>query len=273
MSYPIAGYEAGGGGGDFHVVRALAVGGQLLRVVFSAEPMRASTAGLNDSRNASNYEVQITSGTGHALQSIAVKPDMIVAPAFGVDTGEYACDLQLDRPMVVGMSYSVTVSTSVSSKDGHFLGWPYAATCVGAARPKRTRQIRRKIGLVDLASDPFTGGIMVDSSGDWASHEGLPGTRKRVWRCVLTGKAKFSWLQNLGLKYDIKLPGTISVLGNLRTDIRQQLAQQPDIKASQSGASMDSQGFLSISVKAQTASGEVFGDTVRFGPEGMMLTP
>jgi hypothetical protein len=94
-----------------------------------------------------------------------------------------------------------------------------------------------------------------------------------VWRCVLTGKGKFSWLPNLGLKYDIKLPGTISVLGNLRTDIRQQLAQQPDIKSSQSGASMDAQGFLSIAVKAQTASGEAFGDTVRFGPEGMAVNP
>jgi len=70
-----------------------------------------------------------------------------------------------------------------------------------------------------------------------------------------------------------KLPGTISVLGNLRTDIRQQLAQQPDIKSSQIVSSMDSQGFLSISVKAQTASGEDFGDTVQFGSEGMAVNP
>ncbi|HUO37128.1 MAG TPA: hypothetical protein VMU34_04455 [Mycobacterium sp.] len=273
MSYPTAGFERAGAptgaGSGFVVQRALAIGGQLLRVVFSVEPRHSSTAGLDDARNAANYQVTIVTGTGHALHSVAVKPIIVTYPAYGLfAAGECGCDLQLDRNMVVGMSYQVTVSPAVKSFDGEAIGTPYSATFVGAARPPAARKLRRKIGLVDLASDPFTGGPIIDSSGDWASHEGLDGTQKRVWRIAFTGLGKFIWLPNFGLKYDIKKPATLSILTGLRTDMRQQMAQQPDIVASETSASMNQLGYLALTLKGRTKTGEAFDSTAKFGPNG-----
>jgi hypothetical protein len=273
MGYPTAGAESAGSptgeGSGFAVRRALAVGGQLVRVVFSCEPKHASTAGLDDARNAANFEVRITLGSGKPAQSVAVKPTVVPYPAFGVvRAGEVGCDLQLDRPLIVGMVYEVAVSPAVRSKNGQAIGSPYAATFKGASRPVRTRHLRRKVGLVDLASDPFIGGISVDSSGDWSSHEGLDSTKKRVWRIVLTSRGGFSWLQDFGLKHDVKKPATLSVLTDLRTDIRQQLAKQPDIVFSESRVTLDARGLMYLTVRGRTKSGEPFDNTVRATGDG-----
>ena len=250
---------------SFNVARALAVGGQLIRVVFSDEPKHIGSAGLDDARNASNYQVTILTGTGQPLHSVGVQPDVIAYPAFGLfASNEFACDVQLDRPVIVGMTYQMLVSTTLLSAASEPIGVPYSASFVGAARPARTRQIRRKLGLVDLASDPFKGGIIVDSGGDWATQEGLDGTHKRVWRIALTGKGRFAWLPQFGLLYDIKKPATVSILNGLRTDLRQQLAQQPDVVSSETGATMnDATKLLTITIRAKTSSGETLDTSAK----------
>jgi len=273
MTYP-AGFTGGGAplgfGSSFHVVRALAVGGQLIRVVFSEEPRHSSMSGLSDARNASNYAVSILTGTGHVLHSVATMETLASFPSFGLfAAGEWGVDVQLDREMIVGMSYRVQVSTALVSATGVLVGWPFSADFVGAARPRRDRQVRRKMGLVDLASDPFKGGITVDSSGDWASQEGIDGTRKRVWRIPQTMKGRFVWMPGFGLAYDIKKPATISILGGLRTDLRQQLQQQPDIKGSESSVVMDARGFLELGIKAKTSTGEQIDESHQFTQGGV----
>jgi hypothetical protein len=240
-----------------------------VRVVFSSEPKHRSSSALDDGRNPGNYSVSITAGEGAPLRVVGVKPDVVAWPAFALQAStEFALDVQTDRPMVVGLEYVVTVKSALISADGVPVGYPYSAAFVGADRPTRTRQTRRKIGLVDLASDPFTGGIIVDSAGDWASHEGLEATRKRIWRIALTGRGKFVFLQTFGLNYDIKKPATLSILQGLRTDLKQQLSQQPDVKASSSAASMDVAGLLTLTINAQTTSGQQLSDTVQATPNG-----
>jgi hypothetical protein len=273
-----AGYEQAGdqqgAGSGLHVVRALAVGGQVVRVVFSAEPKHRSASAIDDGRNPANYAVTITAGTGQTLQVVGVQPAVIAWPAYGLwSDSEFALDIQTDRPMVVGLQYLVTVKTPLVSMLGEAVGSPYAAPFIGAARPVRTRQIRRKTGLVDFASDPFTGGIMVDKSGDWATHEGTAGTRKRIWRIALTAKGSFAFLPNFGLGYDIKKPATLSILTSLRTDLRQQISQQPDVKSSSTAVLMDSRGLLDLTIKAQTTAGQDISDTVKATADGGILIP
>ena len=270
-----AGFEQGGqqtgSGGSFHVARAISVGGQIIRVVFSSPPKAKSLGAPDDALNAANYQVAVTTGTGDTPQSVATFPTVTLWPAFGLRAaGEASIDLQVDRPLIVGMSYTVTASHALVAADGTPIGSPYSGTFSGSARPIRKRQQRRVVGLVDFASDPFTGGILVDKSGDWASQEGLDGTHKRVWRIALTPFGSFAFLSNFGLKYDIKKPGTLSILGDLRTELKQQLLQQPDIKDASSAVSMDQRGFLTLTINAQTTTGQNLSDTMQATPAGMV---
>jgi len=251
------------------VRRAIAVGGQLVRVVFSSEPRHRSSAGLDDARNAANYTVTILSGTGQPLRCVGVQADVVPFPAFGVTTsGEVGVDVQLDRQMVVGMSYRVTVSSSLKSAAGELISTTFAADFAGAARPKRSGQLRRNIGLVDLASSPFAGGILVDSAGDWAHHEGIDGTHKRVWRIALTGKGAFAWMPNFGISHRLKTPATLSMLANLRTDLREQIIRQPDVVDSSTRVMMDQRGLLEITITVKTSGGEQLSTSAHATQDG-----
>ena len=241
----------------FEVVRALAVGGQVVRVVFSSEPKHKSPSALDDGRNPANYGVTITVGSGAVLVCVGVLPDVIAFPAFGVfAAGEYALDVQTDRPLVVGLTYQVTAKPVLVSALGLAIGAPYSASFVGAIRPVRTRQIRRRTGLVDLATDTFQPGITVDSAGDWASHEGIPGTKKRVLRRAMVRKNSFACLPGYGLATDFKAPATIANLNSIKTDLAQGVQQEPDVVKSQTSIVMDSRGLLALTIRAKTTDGQ-----------------
>jgi hypothetical protein len=257
----VGGFDEGGaplgGGSPFHVVRAIAVGGQVVRVVFSDEPKHRSASGLDDGRNPANYTVAISVGEGDPLFCVGVLPDVIAFPAFGVMLPtEFALDVQTDRPFVIGMTYVVTAKPALISAVGDLVGYPYSASFVGAVRPVRTRQIRRRTGLVDLETDPFQLGIIVSPAGDWAAHEGLPTTRKRCLRRAFTRKDSFACLPSYGLGADFKTPATANMLGALRTDLSQGIRQEPDVEKAQTSVAMDARGFLALTIKAQTPEGQ-----------------
>ena len=242
---------------SFNVVRALAVGGQVVRVVFSAAPKQKSSSAGDDGRNPANYGVTITVGTGATLACVGVLPDVIAFPAFGVfNAGEAALDVQTDRPLVVGMGYQVTAKPALISAMGLAIGPPYSASFVGAIRPVRTRQIRRRTGLVDLATDPFQPGITVDSAGDWATHEGLPATKKRVLRRAMIRKNSFACLPGYGLATDFKAPATRDMLQAIKTNLAQGIQQEPDVAKSQTSVVMDARGFLALTIRAKTTDGQ-----------------
>ena len=279
MSNPFAraGFEQAGqqtgSGGPFHVVRALSVGGQVVRVVFSAEPKHKSAGTPDDALNAANYVVAVVTGQGQVPQSVGMFLAVTAYPAYGVyNAGEVAVDLQVDRPLIVNMSYSVTVASAVVAADGSLLGSPYSWDFVGMARPIVTMQQRGKMGLVDLDSDPIAGGINVDRSGDWAPDSGdLTGTRKRCLRRVLTAKSSFVHLQGYGLDYDIKQPATSNKLAGLRTDAQGQLAQEPDVAGVATQISMDARGLLSIGFTAKTKTGQNVPATLQATPDGVTM--
>jgi hypothetical protein len=258
---------------SFTVVRALAVGGQVVRVVFSDEPRDLSTAGLSDGRNAANYQVTIVAGTGQALQSLSVSPNIVRFPAFGLfAANEVACDLYLDTPVVVGLTYQVAVSTRLQSLQGEAIGAPYTAQFVGAARPVRARQIRRKTGLVDFATNPFAPGITVDSAGDWASHDGVPATKKRVLRRAMFRLNAFACLPGYGLPVDFKTPATIANLNTIKTNLAQGVQQEPDVAKSQTSVSMSALGYLSLSIAAKTTNGENLTATAQASQNGSVTS-
>jgi hypothetical protein len=262
-----------GSGGSFHVARAISVGGQVVRVVFSSAPKTHSSGAPDDALNASNYQLAVVSGQGKTPQSVGVHPQPIAFPAYGIfNDGEVAIDLQSDRPLIVGMGYSVQVSDAVRAADGSSIGSPYSWNFVGSARPIVTLPQRGKMGLVDLSSDPISGGITVDASGDWAPDNGdTVGTRKRCIRRVLTSESAFVHLQGYGLYFDIKLPMVANKLGKLRTGVQSQLAQEPDVDSVATQVSADARGFLSIGMRVKTKTGQNVPTVLSVSPSGVTV--
>ena len=257
----------------FQMVRALSVGGQVVRVVFNAEPKHKSQAANDDALNASNYQLVVIEGQGQPPQSVGVHPDVIPWPAYGVfNSGEFALDLQADRPLVVGLRYRVTVSSVVVAQDTRHLAPPYDWEFQGEARPIVTLQQRGKMGLVDLASNPISGGFLVDSSGDIATDDGgIVGTRKRCFRRVLTRKGAFAFLQQYGLNYDVKVPATTNKLAGLRSDIQNQIGQEPDTDSVSTQVSMDARGWLSLSLRVKTKQGLNVPVVMAISPNGITV--
>ena len=271
MTYP-AGFVGGGiplGASPFSVRRAIARGGQVIRVVFSAEPKHRSSSALDDGLDPSNYDVAVLSGTAEPPRTVGVMPDVISFPAFALFyAGEYALDLQVDRPLVVGLEYEVTAKAAMVSAAALAIGWPYSADFYGAQTPTRNRQERRLPGLVDLASLTFAPGILVDSSGDWATQTGVDGTRKRCLRRVLTAKDSFAFLPGYGLPLDVKAPMTTARLTDTRSSIAKQIKQEPDVIDCKTSVAMDARGFLTISLTVKTAQDQEFGMSVQANGEG-----
>ena len=271
-----AGFEQAGerlgAGAPFHVVRAISVGGQVVRVVFSAQPKTKSPAAPDDCFNGANYQVAVVTGQGQVPQSVGTLLQVIAFPAFGVfNSGEYAVDLQVDRPLIVGMGYTVTVSHAVVGADGGAIGSPYSWSFVGAARPALTLAQRGKMGLVDFDSDPILGGIKIDNSGDRAHDNGdTVGTRKRCLRRATVFLNSFVHLQGYGLNYDIKCPATTNKLAAMRTDLQKQLKQEPDVTGVTTQIAADARGFTSIGMTVKTPTGQVTA-TINSTPNGITV--
>lgn len=111
-----AGAEAAGdpmgAGGPLHVLRALAVAGQVVRVTFDEMPLAQSAAGVNDALNPANYSFLVTQGSGTAPQAIGVDPNAIVGPARGV-RGPVA---------VIGATFTTPIVITTATPHGSLTG-------------------------------------------------------------------------------------------------------------------------------------------------------
>lgn len=239
-----------GGGGGLHVDRALAVGGQVVRVVLNKAPKTKSSLAINDGLNSSNYGLTIATGTGTTPLSVGVL-QVVQFPAFGLLTaGEVGVDVQVDRPLVVGLSYLVTVSTGLVASDGDSMGSPYGATFVGAARPTFTRRNNRsKNEIIDW--DSGDNGLTV-SGGDIGTVTGLPSTKLRCMRRTLTAKNSFAHLPGYGIGFAPKTPLSTARTGALKADLAQQLRQEPDVDSATTNVRQDVRGFVTVTENIKT---------------------
>lgn len=244
-----------GGGGGLHLVRAIAVGGQVVRAVFNKAPKTKSSAVNNDGLNGANYDLAITTGTGTKPLCISTAA-VIQFPAFGVqNSGEVGIDVQTDRPMVVGLAYSLTVTPRLIAFDGDTMGSPYSQPFVGAARPTRNRQNRSKQGIIDFSSGD--NGLTV-TNGDIDTVTGIPSTKMRCLRRTLTMKNSFAHLPGYGSSFQPKAPMTTNRIGALQADLRQQLKQEPDVQDAAIQVTVDARGLAIIDERVQTKTNQSF---------------
>lgn len=244
-----------GGGGGLHLVRAVAVAAQVVRAVFNKAPKTKSAAANNDGLNGANYDVAITVGTGSKPLCVSTAA-VIQYPAFGLlNAGEVGIDVQTDRPLVVGLSYSLTVTTRMIAFDDDPIGFPYVQPFVGAARPVRLRQNRSKQGIIDFASGD--NGLTV-VNGDIDTVTGIPSAKLRCLRRTLTRKNAFAHLPGYGSAFEPKAPMSPNRIGALQTDLRQQLRQEPDVQDASVRVTLDARGLAVIDEKVRTKRNQTF---------------
>lgn len=252
-----------GAGGPLHVVRAQAVEGQTVRVVFDEEPNHDSAQGAYDALNPTNYVVVVLTGTGRAPLVVGVKHDMLVGgvpltyPPAAVEPGtdERGFDVQTDIPLSRDLTYTVTAK-NIRSKLGGALGAPYAANFRGLVSRDMLRQ-RAALENLDLYTDLVSGGFVADDSGDLALQGGLAGYKKRLFRRMMTPQGAFSFMPEYGVGHRLKEPMSVANIGQLKSDLVQQLKQEPETASIQAGVQLDPRGILTIQVKATTKRGAI----------------
>ena len=238
-----------------HLMRAVAVGGQVVRVVFNKAPKTRSSAANNDGLNSANYSVSVTTGTASKPVCIGTR-GAVAYPAFAVlNTGEVGIDLQTDRPLVVGLTYLVTISTSIVAADGDASGSPYSMSFVGAVRPTRTRQQSAQPAFADFASG--NSGLVV-TNGDIDTVTGVGSAKLRCLRRTTTVKSAFAYLPGYGVGFQPKAPLSVNRVGGLKADLANQLKLEPDVQDASSNVQIDARGFATVDLRARTKQNQTF---------------
>lgn len=248
-------------GGPILVLRALAVAGQVVRVVFDEEPLHRSPAGSSDALNASNYTFSVPGGNATAPTPVGIDTDLIVGPARGVGNGsgagvadERGVDVHVDRQLVVGVQYVVTVR-NVRAAAGGILGSPNSAQFEGVTLLQATQLPARNQDLIDYANPPATGHYVIDDSGDVAPDDPEAGLRKRVYRRMTTHQNAFRWLKGYGAAIDLKDIGDVSKLSAFQTSAAQQIKLEPDVAAASVSATIQASGLTIVTANVKSRRG------------------
>ena len=250
-----------GSGGSLSVLRAVAVAGQVVRVVFSETPQHRTPSGRADALNPSNYIFSVVSGAATAPTPVGVLTDVVAGPAWGVGNGssplapyERGIDVCVDRQLVLGIRYQVHVR-QVASAFGGGLGAPYDAQFDGVTQLSETRLPERRQDLIDIANPPAIGCWQIDDSGDAAPEAEDLGLVKRVLRRFGTRKNSFAHLPGYGLAVDLKSIGSTSKLAALKVDAINQISQEPEVAAVSVTTSIDGTGLTFVNSLIKTRSG------------------
>lgn len=265
-----------GGGGPLSVVRALAVAGQVVRVVFNEEPLHRSPAGASDALNPANYIFSVPAGNATAPTPVGVNRTLVVGPAYGVGngvgaSGERGLDVAVDRQLIVGVSYRVTVR-DVQSMAGGALGSPDSGDFGGVTLVQETQLPVRNQDLVDFACPPSVGHVLIDDSGDIAVATPADGTVCRVFRRLTTKKDAFRWLRGYGTGIDHKGVAGTAQLGALKNDGTSQVKLEPDISDAAVTVTVQPVGIVLVQTRARTRRGTFVDVGAKVSPTGVSFS-
>lgn len=270
-----------GGGGPLTIVRARAIGSQLVRVTFSEEPIHVAASGQFDALNPANYLLSVDTGQATDPVAVGVESRMVTGPALGVGNGsgagvtdERGFDIHTDRALVQGITYRITAH-AIQSRTGGTLGAPYSATFPGVVKLVVTKPPPRKVDLVDFQNDPFSGTFVFDDSGDIQPESNQTGLRKRMLRRAYTPKNAFSHLPGYGSGTRLKENFSPANLQAVKVDLRDQIKREPevldaDVRITQQASSTGP--ITTITMLAKTRQGSVQA-SVQVSPNGMVVIP
>lgn len=255
------------------VFAAYALDGQTIRVVFATAPLFRSPAGFFDAMNPTNYALSIAVGDATAPRTTTVSPVLVVGPTRfvgnGGNVGQRGVDVHVDRPLVEGVSYRVTISNIVGV-DGSVLGASVSAAFGGVTllRSRAPNQRGKPTTNVDVASDIVRGSWYADDSGDLAPQDALSGYRKRVFRRLTTPRNAWAFLKGYGLGQRLKGTASTAQVAALKADAEQQIMMEPETAKVSISVTISALDYLTFSVKAWTRAGAFVEMSVQVGPDG-----
>lgn len=260
-----------GVGGPLKVVRARAVEAQTVRIVFDEPPRALVRSATNDALNPLNYQVAIIAGEGTAPHVVGVKKDLVPAPAAAVvEDPETGVDVQVDRPLVIGVEYRIRAFNLVA-KAGGALGTPDSANFQGILDIAQVRSPERPDEFSDFKFDAFAtdnSAYIFNDAGDIAVHRGIENIRKRVLRRVTTPKNAYRHLPGYGTSFAAhKAPMSVSNLAPLKQDMLAQVRSEPDVLDASIQLQLTGLGVLTLLIKARTPEG-IINETVRNDGDG-----
>jgi hypothetical protein len=253
------------------ILRAIAISSNVVRVAFAAAPKFISAMGVNDAQNPANYTFAVTVGQATPPVALYIAPALIVGPARGVGNGgavnERGVDITVDRPLIVGLSYLVTIA-NVTDPLGVSLGLNTSAGFVGITNVQTTKLPRRLTDLVDLFNSPFDGTFIVDDSGDIAPQSGIDGYKKRVIRRITTPLNAFAFLVGYGVGVKLKKVASLAEISALKTDVIRQVMLEPETASVDASTTINALGVLTIMLNIKTKVGAFVQVGVQASPSG-----
>lgn len=258
----------------FRVLGATPLNSNTLRVFLSDEPRHRSRLSSDDALNRLNWTLEVVSGPGD-LPSLETPENALAQPdLISGEPDAWSVDLRLDRRLLLSTVYRVIGSEALRSLAGDLLAPDPEdrATCPGimVPRPRRPPRTSRAAIGVDLFYDTFRAAWRVDGRGDIDVHAGDDARRKRIIRCLISGKGRFKHLPSYGLGLRAKDPFTTTDVAKLRADARAQILEEDDI----ADAAVDVQTFpngLIVKVRARPVAGTEIALTFEVPPEGPVV--
>lgn len=255
------GYEPWGDpyglGGPLHVVRALAIGSNTVRLVFDEPPRARSPQATNDALNPANYVLQLVEGEGPQPTVVGVGSSLAQPGERAVyNPDERGVDIVADQSFVFGVVYRVIARDLVAAAGGA-LGSPAYVDFVGAAPPIAPAKETRIEGFPDFSQGAT--GAFTWAGGDIALANRPVSVRQRILRLLSTPLN--SWAHLLGWGIDagrLKEPASPAIIVPLKRQILTQVQNDPEVRAAKVGVSFSpATNILTVEVRAQTVSGEV----------------
>lgn len=261
-----------GGGGPISVVRALAVSGRTVRVVFTEAPVYRTPAGYADAMNPANFAFAIDAGVATTPVAVGSGPAVLAGPARGVgnggSTGERAVDISVDRPLINQVTYRVIVSLRVNAAIGGGMGMPNFASFLGVV-PLVVKDPGQQVPAgTDIANSPFLGAWRADDSGDIAPQPPSDSFRKRVLRRMVTPRDSWAFLKGYGTTVRLKEVTSLSQVTALRTDLRNQILLEPETQAVSVRADITGNNILTVSANIRTKKGAIMDVGFVSHPDG-----
>lgn len=246
-----------GVGGFLHVMRAAAISGRVVRVVFDEEPVHQSPIGLYDALNPNNYQFSVVAGQASAPHPLGVKKEIVEGPTLLVNAGdERGVDVQVDRSLVIGITYRVR-AIGVRAAAGGTLGSPFEADFDGRVPLKQTRPTVRGASFVDLDANPGRGTWRASPGGDLINRGGEASYKKRILRRATTPKGGFSWLPNYGTRVRPKQPFSIQNVADIKTDLEAQILDEPETAEASVQATITGGVLVILQIRARSRAGIV----------------
>jgi hypothetical protein len=261
------------------LLAAIPIAENMVRLVFSEAPSFTMLLDAGDASRRERYSITANTGT-FGMDGLVSRPVQIlyVEQNMADDPLGRFIDLTIDRPFSPDpASYTVTVNglvTAVSSTplDSGAVMTPFLGVSryisppnPETATPSRDFSNPQTLSmLVNATGEQTLSGLgthPVDSTGDYATDDGVQNLKKRVFRRLMTAKGAF--LHAPG--YGVDIPGSAarlnvpSVREGLAADAESQISQEPDVKRVRVTVATDplTPNVARFTVLVRTTSGNV----------------